>query len=152
MPTTANQQALHDAFLELAYADQEIVDAEFEELIAASWEPPPPAPTALPTPADRPPHTGSTSTADPPFPARPIRSHTGPARQRSPPLVRKAGDQLRAAVRAVRLDRRPADVTWHAGAAASGHRLHPARGPRTSRMAPASSATPSAMAVSVRMA
>ena len=85
MPTTSTEQALYDAFVDLAYADQEVVDAEFEELIAASWEPPPPAPSALPTPADRPHHTGSVSAADPPPPGRPTRPRTGSARQRSPP-------------------------------------------------------------------
>jgi hypothetical protein len=91
MPTTSTNQALYDAFLDLAYADQEIVDAEFEELIAASWEPPPPAPPARPEPADRPPHTGSLRATDPPGPGRSTRPRTRPARQRSPPVRAKEG-------------------------------------------------------------
>jgi hypothetical protein len=91
MPTTSTDQALNDAFLDLAFADQEIVDAEFEELIAASWEPPPPAPPARPEPADRPPYRYLPRAADPPAPGRSTRPRTRPARQRSPPVRAKEG-------------------------------------------------------------
>ncbi|GAA4465113.1 hypothetical protein [Phytohabitans houttuyneae] len=87
MPTTA-EKALNDAFLDLVYADQETVDAEFDELIATSWEPPPPAPH--PTPADRPPPRRAAQPEDqPPRLRHRPRRRKQPARQRSPPTPRR---------------------------------------------------------------
>jgi len=47
-----------EAFAELVSSDPDLVQAEFDELIAASWSDPPPAspaPTARPEPSRRPP-------------------------------------------------------------------------------------------------
>ncbi|MCW6005174.1 hypothetical protein K1W54_11365 [Micromonospora sp. CPCC 205371] len=86
MSTTTTNRALHDAFLDLLYEDQELVDAEFAELIEASWTPPPPAPHALPEPADRPPPNRSLPRAAGPLrPGRPTTSRDRQVRQRSPP-------------------------------------------------------------------
>jgi hypothetical protein len=84
--TTTTNRALHDAFLDLVYADQDLIDAEFDELIAASWTPPPPAPQALPELADRPPTPGSLPTAGPLAQGRSSAPRTRLARQRSPPV------------------------------------------------------------------
>lgn len=84
--TTETDRALHDAFLDLLCEDQDLVDAEFNELIAASWTPPPPAPQAPSEPADRPPPPGwPAAAAGPPPPASPLAARIRTARQRSPP-------------------------------------------------------------------
>ena len=86
MSTTTADRAVHDEFLDLIYGDQGLVDAEFYELIDASWTPPPPAPRALPAPADRPPPYRSLAEAvDPLPPGRSTAARIRPARQRSPP-------------------------------------------------------------------
>ncbi|MGN9911774.1 hypothetical protein ACTMTJ_29970 [Phytohabitans sp. LJ34] len=91
MSTTTTDRALHDAFLDLVCDDQDLVDAEFDELIAASWTPPPPAPRAVPEPADRPPAESLTTAADPPVAGRSTAPRTRPARQRSPPRTHGKG-------------------------------------------------------------
>lgn len=75
-----------DPFVDLVYGDEELVRAEFEALIAASWDPPPPTPPARPQPAGGPPgwHT-AWANGVPPMPARLLRSRTQLPRQRGPP-------------------------------------------------------------------
>jgi hypothetical protein len=90
MRVAAMEATLVDtAFLDLLCHDEELLRAEFDELISAGWPtpPPPPPPPAMPRPAERPPWwTGPTLLAQPGAAAgRPA----GPAderhRQRSPP-------------------------------------------------------------------
>ena len=47
-----SQPTVDDAFLDLMMGDEELLRAEFEGIIAASWRPPTPPP-APPEPADR---------------------------------------------------------------------------------------------------
>lgn len=75
-----------EAFLGLVYGDEELVRAEFDALIAASWDPPPPTPPALPEPPDRPPGWPTPPLPDaPPLPDRPLPPRTRSSRQRAPP-------------------------------------------------------------------
>jgi hypothetical protein len=77
------------AFVDIVYADQDWVDAEFAELIAASFggppAPPPPAPPRVPSRPGTPPPPPSQRAA--PGPAVLLFPLAGPARgrQRSPP-------------------------------------------------------------------
>ncbi|HTX28087.1 MAG TPA: hypothetical protein VME19_13830 [Streptosporangiaceae bacterium] len=77
------------AFADLVYADQQLVDAEFDALIAASYgEPPAPPPPAPPRVPPRPGIPGPPVPRPLPGPAAAIPSlATGPehGRQRSPP-------------------------------------------------------------------
>src|SRR5579872_1582533 len=91
MSRTASDAAA--AFAEVVYADQQWVDAEFAELVAASFSEPPAPPR--PAPSQVPPLPGT----PPPHPCRPL---PGPAvlefptvgpgrgRQRSPPALPRA--------------------------------------------------------------
>jgi len=78
--------AERDAFIDLVYQDEDLVRAEFDALVAAAWDTPPPLPPALPQPADPAPGWPVGPPPRPPAPA------AGPAptgwwlcRQRSPP-------------------------------------------------------------------
>jgi hypothetical protein len=83
------------AFVDLVYADQQWVDAEFGALISASFgeppAPPPPAPPRVPPHSGRPPSPsrqpppGQTAATIPPA------SQLGHGRQRSPPAHPLAG-------------------------------------------------------------
>jgi hypothetical protein len=75
-----------EVFLDLVANDDDLVRAEFDALIAASWDAPPPPPPAVPAPADRPPGWPEPSPAEP---ARLADRHVParrPTRQRSPPV------------------------------------------------------------------
>jgi len=79
-----------DAFLDIICHDEELLRAEFDALVAASWdEPPPSPPPAGPRPAENPaprPTTRTTIEEEVPFESH----HPAPAgrRQRSPPASR----------------------------------------------------------------
>ena len=80
---------LEQQFLELVYADEDLVRAEFEAIIAAEWPTPPPARPPLRRPASRPPTppAGHWRRVERKRPARRPR-HPGIGgwvRQRSPP-------------------------------------------------------------------
>jgi hypothetical protein len=78
---------IDDAFLDIICHDEELLRAEFEALVAASWDdpPPPPPPPAGPRPADNPAPRPTTRTTDEEVP--PESYHPAPAgrRQRAPP-------------------------------------------------------------------
>jgi hypothetical protein len=82
--------ATDEAFVDLVCADDDLVRAEFEAIVAASWVGPPPGPTLVPTP--RPPERRPPR-GEPPAKAKlPLTDPeaSGPAdgprgRQRSPP-------------------------------------------------------------------
>lgn len=84
---SAPVRTVDDAFLDLIYGDEEFLRAEFDALISASWDPPPPRPPALPEPADRPPGWPAAPTPDaaPTTPAWPRPSRRRLTRQRAPP-------------------------------------------------------------------
>jgi hypothetical protein len=74
-----------DAFLDLVLSDDDLMRAEFDALVAATWDAPPPPPPARPAPGDRPPAWPSSPAPAPTGPVDrrpPIRRIT---RQRSPP-------------------------------------------------------------------
>lgn len=83
MPTTTDC----DEFLDILCADEELLRAEFDAIVGASWdEPPPPTPPEPPTPPWRAPSDrdwAGLRAAPAPFPCGAGRW----ARQRSPPLV-----------------------------------------------------------------
>jgi hypothetical protein len=84
MPTATER----DEFLAIVCADEELLRAEFEAIVGASWdEPPPPTPREPPTPSwPGPPDPESADlrpATPPPFPCGAGRW----ARQRSPPVV-----------------------------------------------------------------
>jgi hypothetical protein len=86
--TATTERVDHRAFLDLVYQDDDSVRAEFDAIIAASW-PPPPAPPAMPRPADRPPWWPPDPLAEvapAPATASPRRWRS---RQRSPPRREK---------------------------------------------------------------
>jgi hypothetical protein len=79
---------IDDAFLDIICQDEELLRAEFDALVAASWDepPPPPRPPAVPRPADNPaPQPATRTTTAQEIPSR--SHHPAPAgrRQRSPP-------------------------------------------------------------------
>jgi len=83
---TSTDRTTDDAFLDLVCRDEELVRAEFDALIAASWHLPPPPPPAAPRPADRPPGWPVAPAPGPP----PMSRRSAPSgarfnRQRSPP-------------------------------------------------------------------
>ena len=97
MSRTANDAAAE--FADVVYADQQWVDAEFAELVAASFgeppAPPPPAPPQVPPlPGTPPPH----SRRPVPGPAVLVFPTVGPdmGRQRSPPGRPRAARQAAA--------------------------------------------------------
>jgi len=55
MGTVQSSEALESVFIDLICQDDELVRAEFDALVAASWRLPPPEPPAPPRPADQPP-------------------------------------------------------------------------------------------------
>ncbi|MFF0344751.1 hypothetical protein [Kribbella sp. NPDC004875] len=88
MTATDRQQTIAEAFTDLVLDDDDLLRAEFDALIAASWESPSEPPHRNPSPphggwAGRPPH-------QPPPPQRSPLTRSTPARkpqsrQRSPP-------------------------------------------------------------------
>jgi len=76
---------IEDSFLDLVCQDEDLLRAEFDALIAASWHLPPPPPPAVPRPAGRPPHWPPAPLPEPPRPARTPREAPRLRRQRSPP-------------------------------------------------------------------
>jgi hypothetical protein len=84
--TASTLRASHDAFLDLIYQDEELLRADFDALIAASWPPSPPSPPTQSQPAGQPP--GWPTAAHDLSAANPIREvPTWPQfnRQRAPP-------------------------------------------------------------------
>ncbi|MGW7680843.1 hypothetical protein ACWGID_08915 [Kribbella sp. NPDC054772] len=90
MPETEQAVAEADIFLDLALSDNDLVRAEFDALIAASWDSPCEPPPDIPTPSAR-------AWGAPPQPWWPRLPHSlacrGPARRpvgrgRSPPRDR----------------------------------------------------------------
>lgn len=81
MPT----RTVDETFLDLVTRDDDLVRAEFDALIAASWDAPPPPPPAAPAPADRPPGWPEPSHPGPPRLADRRRPGRRVSRQRSPP-------------------------------------------------------------------
>ena len=83
----ASTGTIDDAFLDIICHDEELLRAEFDALVAASWdEPPSPPPPAGPRPADNPaPRPTTRASTEQQVP--PQSYHPGPAgrRQRSPP-------------------------------------------------------------------
>jgi hypothetical protein len=77
------------AFLDLVYQDPDLVRAEFDALIAASWQSPPPPPAATPRPADRPAHWPSAPRPEPLPPHPRVPEGRRVTRQRSPPYGRQ---------------------------------------------------------------
>jgi hypothetical protein len=77
--------SLDEAFLDLVTADDDLVRAEFDALIAASWDAPPPPPPAVPAPADRPPGWPAPRGPEPVRRAGRLVPARRPTRQRSPP-------------------------------------------------------------------
>jgi len=82
---------VEDAFLDLVCQDDELLRAEFDALIAASWHTPPPPPPAPSDPARRPPGWPPAPPGEP----RPLRQTVREAprlrRQRSPPDPAREG-------------------------------------------------------------
>ena len=82
----ARSADVDQAFVELVYSDEELLDAAFEAIIAAEWEQPPKQPTPLPSPlpsrSNRP--APRVSIVDPPLPSR-HPGVAGGATARSPP-------------------------------------------------------------------
>lgn len=79
---------IDDAFLDIICHDEELLRAEFDALVAASWDepPPPPPPPAGPRPADNPPPRPAAPTAtEQEVPPRSHRPAPAGRRQRSPP-------------------------------------------------------------------
>lgn len=72
-------RAIEDEFLALLCGDEEVVRAEFDAIIEANWEEPPPVPAPR-APAPRMPHP----TVVRPLPLGPPNAVVG-SRQRSPP-------------------------------------------------------------------
>lgn len=80
-----------EAFLDLILRDEQLLRAEFDALIAASWNPPPPSPPAPSAPTDRPPGRPVTPYPDvAAWPGRAVPARAAPNRQRSPPSRRDA--------------------------------------------------------------
>jgi hypothetical protein len=79
--------AVRDAFVDLICQDDDLVRAEFDALVAASWHtppgPPPPAPPRRPPPGAAPPATPVVDGGRLPAGRAPARRHG--RRQRSPP-------------------------------------------------------------------
>jgi hypothetical protein len=79
-------ETVDEVFLDLVTHDDDLVRAEFDALIAASWDAPPPPPPAVPAPADRPPGWPAPGPTDPPRLADRSVPVSRPIRQRSPPV------------------------------------------------------------------
>ena len=85
---TVSTREARAAFADVVYADQQLVDAEFDALISASYgEPPAPPPPAPPRVPPRPGTPCPPSRRSAPGPAACTCPATGPehGRQRSPP-------------------------------------------------------------------
>jgi hypothetical protein len=85
MGTVNDSRAVDSAFIDLLCQDDDLVRAEFDALVAASWHLPPPLPPAAPRPADQPPSRSWPAAREAPPTAgrRPIGA--GLRHQRSPP-------------------------------------------------------------------
>jgi hypothetical protein len=81
MPTAASVER---EFLDLIYADDELVRAEFDEIIDFSWTRPAPRSSARPGP---PVDQGWPDADHPPVTANGHRGHRALARQRAPPVT-----------------------------------------------------------------
>jgi len=90
--TGARAPTVQDAFVDLICQDDELLRAEFDALIAASWQtppgPPPPAPPRRPPPGATPLARPLTDAGRPHVGSTPIRRHH--RRQRGPPRSRPA--------------------------------------------------------------
>ncbi len=95
MGTVNSSEALDSAFIDLICQDEDLVRAEFDALVAASWRLPPPEPPAVPRPADEPPGWPATHAEKgvPQAGRRP--GGAGLRRQRSPPN----GSEVRPTIR-----------------------------------------------------
>jgi hypothetical protein len=86
-------RTIEERFLAIVCQDTELLDAEFDAIIAAGWEQPPAPPPRRPRPPSWPP-------TNRPTPREAARTRHGdhpvtdnPTRQRSPPHDRKTGDE-----------------------------------------------------------
>jgi hypothetical protein len=85
MSTAHVDQTIDDAFLDLVSRDDDLVRAEFDGLVAACWQDPPPSFPAPPRPHGRPPAWPAPPPAQPPAPAPVPPPAPARGRQRSPP-------------------------------------------------------------------
>jgi hypothetical protein len=84
--TLADSATERDAFLAVVYADADWLRAEFDAIVAASWDEPPARPGPSGRPVPKPAGPGAARHRDRPVPpGRPV--IPAPARERSPPYA-----------------------------------------------------------------